>query len=330
VSVDTNEQGGLVKLGQAERMLAEISSAQDAINVIDLASAARVWAQRAKLGTASINHAQSIKLKAEIKLADAVDAGQLAKEIEQAGGDRKSQIILTRDNNDLAPKSLADVMGLEGEKADGLAAKKLHDARKIRGAYTPEAIDEIVELATLEDREVTHKDFVQGRAHVSQNSGENEWYTPVEFIAAARAAMGSIDVDPASNDQAQLWIQADAYFTKERSGLNSPWVGNVWMNPPYSQPLIGQFCEKACDEYEWGASTQAVVLVNNGTETRWGQRLLETCSAICFPAGRIRFIDQNGEPSGAPLQGQMIVYLGDAPARFEAAFTQFGVVLNGW
>jgi len=70
------------------------------------------------------------------------------------------------------------------------------------------------------------------------------------------------------------------------------------------------------------------VLVNNGTETKWGQRLLASSSAVCFPSGRIKFIDQNGQP-GAPLQGQMIVYLGSNAAQFAQAFADFGAVLRG-
>src|SRR5262249_11893632 len=85
------------------------------------------------------------------------------------------------------------------------------------------------------------------RPHVAHNSGENEWYTPPEYIAAARAVLGSIDVDPASSDIAQETVCASVYYTKQDDGLAKLWRGKVWMNPPYSVDLIGRFIEKLCD-----------------------------------------------------------------------------------
>lgn len=161
--------------------------------------------------------------------------------------------------------------------------------------------------------------------HVARNTGENEWYTPQPFIDAAQIVLGIIDLDPASNPIAQARIQASTYYTKDNDGLTKEWVGNVWMNPPYAQPLVGQFIDKLVSSAQ---VLEAIVLVNNGTETRWGQTLLEWADAVCFPSTRIRFLDPDGNP-GAPLQGQMIAYKGDSVDAFTEAFGKFGAVLHG-
>lgn len=165
-----------------------------------------------------------------------------------------------------------------------------------------------------------------GGVHVSHNSGENEWYTPKEYIEAARQVMGSIDLDPASTEKANEIVQAKQFHTIEDDGLSHPWYGNVWMNPPYSQPLIDKFSEKLVNDRVFGKISQACVLVNNATETSWMQRMLDTCSAVCFISGRIKFIDKDGEPKGAPLQGQSILYFGKNVNEFWEVFSQFGIV----
>ena len=170
-------------------------------------------------------------------------------------------------------------------------------------------------------------EYIDKNVHVSNNSGENEWYTPPDIVSLARNVMGKIDLDPASSDIANETIGAEEYYTMEDDGLEQEWHGNVWLNPPYAQPFISKFASKVSQEYEAGNITQACVLVNNATETEWFRRIAANAGAICFPGGRIKFLDPGGDASGAPLQGQAIIYLGKDINKFAEAFSLIGMVL---
>lgn len=172
-------------------------------------------------------------------------------------------------------------------------------------------------------------DEIQQKPHVSFNSGNNEWYTPDKYISAARAVMGEIDLDPASSEIANRAVRATVYFTEQDDGLRFSWDGRVWMNPPYSGDVIGKFCDKLVLHFSNGEITEAIVLVNNATETGWFQALLSEASSVCFPRQRIKFIDMQGNPSGAPLQGQAILYFGENSEGFVHEFSVFGKVLHG-
>lgn len=164
--------------------------------------------------------------------------------------------------------------------------------------------------------------------HVSHNSGENEWYTPSVYIEAARRTMGSIDLDPASSHLANKTVKANVYYTAEDNGLSQEWYGNVWMNPPYAQPLIAKFSDMVADKYDCGDIEQGCVLVNNATETAAFQRMLESCDCVCFLRTRVKFVDMNGVASGAPLQGQAILYFGKNTEAFCKAFSDMGRILH--
>ena len=168
---------------------------------------------------------------------------------------------------------------------------------------------------------------VVSKPHVSHNAGNNEWYTPPEFIAAARKVLSRIDIDPASSEVANRVVGATTFYTKEENGLSYPWIGNVWMNPPYASPLISAFASKLCEEYDNENIEGAIVLVNNATETKWFQQMAIRAASICFPEKRIRFLDEEGNP-GAPLQGQGILYFGDYPQSFRDEFAEFGFVVG--
>lgn len=156
--------------------------------------------------------------------------------------------------------------------------------------------------------------------------------------------MSSIDLDPFSSAGANAAVQAADYFYPNRSALTRPWRSpkqksqypngvNVWMNPPYSQPIIGQAIEKLLKVAADGQVAQAIVLVNNATETEWFHQLVESSSALCFHRRRIGFYTRDGKAISGNTRGQVVFYLPfrhDVTPKFlqEFCVVGFPIVLN--
>ena len=159
--------------------------------------------------------------------------------------------------------------------------------------------------------------------HIQNNSGNQEHYSPSRFVESAREVMGSIDLDPASNELANSWIKATSIYTKEDCGLSKVWTGNLWLNPPYDSKMLKLFVDKLV-----GSDVQATVLTNNNTETACGQKLLKWCDSICLINKRVRFIKPDGTENKTPLQGQVIYYKGSNCTKFFQEFSQHDVVFE--
>ena len=162
--------------------------------------------------------------------------------------------------------------------------------------------------------------------HVSHNTGQPEWYTPLHILDAARKVLGEIELDPASSEVAQETVQARKYYTAEQDGLSQAWCGNVWLNPPYATGQVEKFTNKLIGHFSCGDIQEAILLVNNATDTKWFQEALKWCDGFCLIAGRLKFLDERGDPSGAPLQGQAILYYGNHVGAFSAAYLGLGVI----
>ena len=61
----------------------------------------------------------------------------------------------------------------------------------------------------------------------------DQYFTPKWVFDALNM---TFDVDVCSPVGGVPWIPAVNHFDIERDGLVNEWNGNVWMNPPYSQP----------------------------------------------------------------------------------------------
>lgn len=255
--------------------------------------------------TQKLHEAQDIAdavLDAEVRI------GELMEQVPKAQGMRTD--IKHTDNT---------VGKYETIKEAGLNPKQVERFQTI--AKHPEAVQKAKAEARDEDKIVTRESVLNiiKKPHVANNSGDNEWYTPAEYIEAAREVMGSIDLDPASNELANKTVKAQTFYTAETNGLDKEWFGNVWLNPPYSASLVQAFAEKVISSN----FQQAVILVNNATDTAWFRKLIEKANAILFTTGRIRFYKTDGE-KGAPLQGQAFIYYGDSVEKFLEVFGKFG------
>ena len=247
-----------------------------------------------------------IDTKKELAKVAGVSHDTIAK-VERIEEDAPAPVVQASRKGEISVNSAYQVTKLEPEQQEEIAQRIEHIEEEPKETQTPKAIVQ----------------EVLKRPHVSFNSGNNEWYTPSNIIEAARTAMGSIDVDPASNDIAQQTVKAETYYTAETNGLDKEWVGNVWLNPPYASDLIGKFIDKLVSEKQ--NYNQAIVLVNNATETEWFNKIVSISSMVCFPKSRVKFYMPDGK-TGAPLQGQAVLYIGKNAESFYKAFKEIGWV----
>jgi len=97
----------------------------------------------------------------------------------------------------------------------------------IRGTPTENHKDNLIRLARMDEENqrmmaetISVEKTKVSMPHVSYNSGNNEWYTPGEYIKAAYRVMGVINLDPASSKLANATVKAGKYFTAEDNGLS--------------------------------------------------------------------------------------------------------------
>ena len=149
-----------------------------------------------------------------------------------------------------------------------------------------------------------------------------EHYTPAYIWKRAVLTMGEIDVDPASDGKN---VSATVHYTKEDDGLAQPWIGRVWLNPPFGNGITLWF-EKLAHEFSKGNTTEAVVLWKSAMETRAMRILMDIpeyrCSAV--PRRRISFMPggykKRAGGGDSPTFTPLLHYFGQNDEKFKRVF----------
>ena len=315
----------LVRYTAACKALAEAKATDEVQDIRNKAEAMRAYAQQANNRQLETDAAE-IRIRAERRL------GQMLTVQKETGGMAKA----APGNQHTGPVGLGDRSNPPTLKEVGISKDLSSRAQKL--AAVPEEqfegmVGEWRGRIAEENERVTVNLLKEGERQQAMNgnvrtlgTGNDEWHTPEQYIELARQAMGTIDLDPASNEEAQETVKALQWFGIEDDGLSLDWFGKVWLNPPYSQPAVSDFVNKLVSEYEAGNLEAAVMLTNNATDTEWFHTAAGSASALLFTRGRIAFIDQLGDRT-SPTHGNVFTYFGKAPCRFLKTFKGMGI---GW
>ncbi|WP_377478893.1 MAG: DNA N-6-adenine-methyltransferase [Microcoleus anatoxicus] len=157
----------------------------------------------------------------------------------------------------------------------------------------------------------------------------DNFYTPdwlidelLEFYA------GGLDLDPSADINKR--IPAANHYTIKEDGLRMHWnTGTIFCNPPYSRSKstsLDMWIDKALQSHEQ-FNTEILLLLPANTDTKWCQTLLSSDVLCLFFKSRIKFLDENYEPTkGTGKFASMLAYLGDWNQSFITQFGKHGVI----
>lgn len=129
------------------------------------------------------------------------------------------------------------------------------------------------------------------------------WLTPPHILRA----LGDFDLDPCAASN-RLWNIAKHHYTAEDDGLSRPWIGRVYLNPPYGKELP-VWLERLAQHGNGIALTAA------RTETRWFHDLVwHAADGILFFKGRLKFYTERGRPGGTATFPSCLIAYGEPNA----------------
>lgn len=124
-------------------------------------------------------------------------------------------------------------------------------------------------------------------------SQSGDWSTPRALFQGLEAEIGGFDLDPCPNGGS--------------GGLEQPWEGKVFVNPPYGKAISG-WIKKGYESAQEGALV--VMLLPSRTDTRWWHEYVmkahqEGWGQIRFIKGRLKFGEAK---NSAPFPSCVVIF----------------------
>ncbi|MFT8246451.1 DNA N-6-adenine-methyltransferase [Roseomonas sp. BN140053] len=139
------------------------------------------------------------------------------------------------------------------------------------------------------------------------SSAHDGWTTPLEVLERLYEVVGSsFDLDPCSPARSGLraLVRARIRYVAEDNSLELPWVGAVFMNPPYGRGL-SLWTTKARLEAATGRASVIFGLIPARTDTRWWHADVAGHADVWLLKGRLSFGDGQ---QAAPFPSAIVVW----------------------
>jgi len=132
--------------------------------------------------------------------------------------------------------------------------------------------------------------------------------TPDEFFNALDKHWGPFDLDPAASDDN---AKCPFYYTEKENGLIQPWIGRVFVNPPFNRKkkmYVGPWVAKAWAEVQAGNAELVCMLVPSKTDVKWWHEyVLPYAYRVVYVEGRIPFVNPTNT-GGATFPSAVVIF----------------------
>ena len=162
----------------------------------------------------------------------------------------------------------------------------------------------------MEVTERTTGAYIQRKANA-----KTDYETPKDLFDELWKTWGGFDLDPCCLPEhytaRRIAGITGGIFTPENSGLDKPWYGKVYMNPPYSSKEIERWVSKAVHEVDYGGTDLVVALLPVRTgRPYWQDYVMSSTSHVIanhveFLRGRLTF---EGEKGCAPFNSAVVCW----------------------